>query len=76
MNTAGRDPSAATDPELPCATIEELQRWSDHGAVWRVYEVTDERAVIDLCSCTGEPMERVQSSDRELIEFVRAHRAD
>jgi hypothetical protein len=76
MNAADPERGAATDPELPSATIEDLERWSDHGALWRAFEVTDERAVIDLCSCTGEPMERVQSSDRELIEFVRAHRAD
>jgi hypothetical protein len=57
-------------------TIEDLQRWSDHGAMWRAFEVTDEHAVIDLCSCTGEAMERVQSDAPELIEFVRAHRAE
>jgi hypothetical protein len=57
-------------------TIEDLERWTDHGAVWRAVEVTDQRAVIDLCSCTGEAMERVQSDAPEVIEFVRAHRPD
>ncbi len=57
-------------------TIEDLQRWSDGGAVWRALEVSDERAVIDLCSCTGEPMDRVQSDAPELIAYVRAHRGD
>jgi hypothetical protein len=57
-------------------TIEDLERWTENGAIWRPWEVTDERAVIDLCSCTGEPMDRVQSDAPELIAYVRAHRAD
>jgi hypothetical protein len=56
----------------PSVTIEDLERWEDNGAMWRAFDVSDERAVIDLCSCTGEPMERVQSEAPEVIEFVRA----
>jgi hypothetical protein len=55
------------------ATIEQLEEWAEQGAVWRAIEVSDERAVIDLCSCTGEPMERVQSDAPELIDYVRSH---
>jgi hypothetical protein len=54
-------------------TVEYLEEWEGHGAVWRAVEVSDEVAVIDLCSCTGEPMDRVQSDQPELIEYVRAH---
>jgi prephenate dehydrogenase len=54
-------------------TIAQLEEWEGHGAMWRAVQVSDERAVIDLCSCTGEPMERVQSEAPELIEYVRAH---
>jgi len=54
-------------------TIKELQDWKLGGAVWRPVEVGDERVVIDLCSCSGEPMDRVQSDAPELIEFVREH---
>jgi hypothetical protein len=69
--------AAAPGPERRHpVTIEDLERWTDHGAAWRPFEVTDERAVIDLCSCTGEAMERVESDAPELIEFVRAHRPD
>ncbi len=57
-------------------TIEDLERWRETGAIWRPWEVTDEHAVIDLCSCTGEPMDRVRSDAPELIEYVRAHRDD
>jgi hypothetical protein len=58
------------------ATINELEDWEQQGAVWRAVEVSDERAVVDLCSCSGERMERVESDDQELIAFVRAHRTD
>ncbi len=58
----------------PGVTIEYLEEWEEHGAVWRAVDVSDELAVIDLCSCTGEPMDRVQSDEPELIAYVRAHR--
>ena len=57
-------------------TIKELEEWELNGAIWRPVEVTDQRAVIDLCSCSGEPMDRVESEEPKLIEYVRARRAD
>ena len=57
-------------------TVAELERWELHGAIWRTLEVTERRAVVELCSCTGELMERVESDDPGFIEFVRARRAD
>jgi hypothetical protein len=51
--------------------IELLRRWEDHGAVWRAVHVSDERAIVDLCACTGEPVDRLESSDPELIRFLR-----
>jgi hypothetical protein len=56
----------------PSVTIDDLKRWEDNGAMWRPFEVTDTRAVIDLCSCTGEAMERVQSDADDVIELARA----
>jgi hypothetical protein len=58
------------------ATIKELQDWERDGAVWRPVEVSRQLAVIDLCTCSGELMGRVESDDPELIAFVRAHRDD
>jgi prephenate dehydrogenase len=55
------------------ATIAELEDWEQGGAVWQPVEITPERAVVDLCSCSGEPMDRVQSADPGFIEFVRTH---
>ena len=43
--------------------------------MWQPVEVTPEHAVVDLCSCSGEPMDRVESDDPEFIEFVRTHRS-
>ena len=56
---AGRPPRRPVR-ELAVAakvTIEDLERWTEHGAIWRAWEVTDEHAVVELCSCTGEPMD-------------------
>lgn len=57
-------------------TIAELEDWELHGAIWRVLTVTDERAVVELCSCSGEPMDVAASDASEVIEFVRSHRDD
>jgi hypothetical protein len=53
-------------------TVEHLKDWELNGATWRAIELDDRHAVIDMCSCTGERMDRVQSDQPELIEYVRA----
>ena len=55
--------------------VDTLRRWEDHGATWRAVHVSDEHAIVDLCACTGEPVERLESSDRNLIAFLRDARA-
>jgi hypothetical protein len=54
-------------------TIAELEDWERNGAVWRAIELDRNRVVIDMCSCTGERMDRVASEDPELIEYARTH---
>ena len=56
------------------ATNGELADWERSGAVWRPVAIRAEVAVVDLCSCTGELMERVEGSDRGFIAFVQARR--
>jgi hypothetical protein len=56
------------------ATIGELEDWELNGAVWRPVEIRGGRAVVDLCSCTGELMERVESEDPAFMDLVRARR--
>jgi hypothetical protein len=62
--------------DRPPLTLEALQQWEDSGATWQALEVSDERAVVELCTCYGEPVDRLQGESPELIEFVRARRAD
>jgi hypothetical protein len=56
-------------------TVGDLERWEVFGAQWRVVHLSDRRAILDLCTCTGEPVERRESDDPALIEWVRAERA-
>lgn len=56
--------------------IDELQRWVDSGGHWRVAEISSEHAVIDLCACTGESMQRVESSDPQVIGYLRTAPSD
>jgi hypothetical protein len=48
-----------------------LERWTDSGADFKVLHLSDDAAVVDLTTCSGEPMERLESSDRDLIEYLR-----
>jgi hypothetical protein len=51
-------------------TIDALERWVLFGAQWRVIYLSDERAVVDLCACTGELVERLESDDPALIGYL------
>jgi hypothetical protein len=53
-----------------------LESWVRSGAHWRVVEITDRRAVVDLCACTGEPVERRQSDDPLVVAYLHAARSD
>jgi hypothetical protein len=66
--------SDSPERERPKVTVEDLTRWEDNGATWRALEVTDELAVVELCTCYGEPVDVVRGDGPELIAFVRAHR--
>jgi hypothetical protein len=60
----------------PTVTVEELERWTDHGAQWRALELSDDRAVVELCTCYGEPVDVVEGATAELIAYVRDHAGD
>jgi len=66
--SGGRASTAARNAEDPIATIE---RWTDSGADYRVVHLSDDAAVVDLTTCDGQPMERLESADPRLIEFLR-----
>jgi hypothetical protein len=62
--------------ERPSITAEDLERWTDNGAQWRSLEVSDERAVVELCTCYGEPVDVVEGRTTALIAYVRDHADD
>jgi hypothetical protein len=49
-----------------------LERWRDSGGDYRVVELSEERAIVDLCTCHGEPMDRLDSADPSLIAYLLA----
>ena len=57
----------------PPFKLEQLEDWELHGAEWRALEVGERRVVIELCTCFGEPVDRIESEDPDLIEYVRHH---
>lgn len=50
--------------------VDVLRRWEDAGAMWRVAWRGDAEVVVDLCSCTGERMDQLRSSDPELLAYI------
>jgi hypothetical protein len=58
------------------ATIAELEDWTLNGAAWEPVELSERRAVVELCTCYGERVDVVESEDPEFIEYVRVHRKD
>ena len=55
-------------PEDPVTTIE---RWVDSGADYRVVHLSDGQAIVDLCTCDGQPMERLEAADERLVAWLR-----
>jgi hypothetical protein len=56
-------------------TVEELERWVAFGATWRVVELSDRSALVDLCQCTGELEEQRVADDPAVLQYLREHRA-
>ncbi len=69
MSTDQQPASAGTRRrETP---VDTLRRWEERGAVWRVVSRTPSRIEIALLTCTGgEEVDRLRSSDPELLAFV------
>ena len=52
-------------------TTDDLNRWTTSGGHCRVVDISSERVLVDLCACTGEPMERVESEGPAVIAYLR-----
>lgn len=58
-----------TEPVRDPAAV--LRRWEDSGGVWRVLARGERGVTVSLCQCTGgEEVERLTSSDPELLTFL------
>lgn len=57
------------------SAVEKLERWEDFGAAWRVLHLTDRHAIVELRTCHGEPVDRLESGDPALIAFLRERAA-
>jgi hypothetical protein len=62
--------------EPQASSVDALERWALFGAEWRVVSLSDERVAVELCTCTGEPVERWESGDPALISYLRQAQAD
>lgn len=62
--------ASATDPDHE--VVEDLQRWQDTGAIWRVLSrARGGQITVGLFSCDGgEEVARISSSDARLVTFV------
>jgi hypothetical protein len=53
--------------ESPIVT---LTRWEQQGAGWRTRHLDATIAIVELCSCSGEPMDELRSEDPELLRYL------
>jgi hypothetical protein len=56
--------------------VDVLRRWEEHGAEWRVVSLGEDRAIVELCTCSGEPMEVIESGDPDLLRLLRSRSAE
>ena len=52
-------------------TIDALERWALFGAHWRVVEISEARAVVELRTCTDEPVEGHEVRDAGVVAYLR-----
>jgi len=57
---------------VPESPLDVLRRWEEHGAVWRTAWLGPREALVDLCTCTGEQVDELRSSDPELLRYLAA----
>jgi hypothetical protein len=54
-----------------------LERWECCGGTWRIRSLSVDAAEIDLCTCAGEPVEVLRSSETGFLALLEARlRAD
>ena len=53
-----------------------LTRWEPHGATWRVRSLSAAEAVVDLCTCYGDPVDELRSGDPAFLAFLAQRSAE
>ncbi len=53
-------------------TIDALERWALFGAHWCLLRISETSAVVELRTCTDEPVERHEVRDAGVIAYLRA----
>lgn len=53
--------------EQPTAVLE---RWAEHGGIWRTKSLSAGEAVVELLTCYGEPVDELRSSDPGLLRLL------
>jgi hypothetical protein len=56
-------------------TRADLERWEQSGAIWRVRSLAGHEAVVELCTCYGEPVELVRTTDADTLRYLQDRRA-
>ena len=64
-----------SDPPDP-DPVDVLTRWEAHGATWRVRSLSRTEAVVDLCTCYGDPVEELRSGDPTFLAFLAERSAE
>ena len=57
--------------DTPPLNASVLEQWALFGGHWRVMEISEVRATVELCACTGEPIQRLHSENPETIAYLR-----
>jgi hypothetical protein len=47
-----------------------LERWAEHGGIWRTKSLGADEAVVELLTCYGEPVDELRSGDPALLRFL------
>ena len=48
-----------------------LERWRNYGADFKILHLSEKEAIVELRTCFGEPIERLESSDPRLLDYLR-----
>ncbi len=58
--------------DTPTLNSSVLEQWELFGGHWRVIEISEQSAEIELCACTGESLEHLQTEDLGMIGYLRS----